>query len=259
MAKLKVIHPTIFKQSAEQAKDLPDRDKVEISEGSEFVLHSYQRAGGHVRVALGDGRSLKGRNTWYAFGHHVQIVEDRKVSPLVRDAVLTSSEVRLAVPYKSQLDNWHNPTGACNVTSLAMCLEYLGAERKTSIGQFEDELYRYMEERGLSRHSPYDLAETVRAYGCSDRFESNATIDAVREWLRAGNPAVTHGYFTSFGHIIAIVGYDDAGLIVHDPYGEWFPGGYRTELSGAFLHYSYNLIARTCYPDGEFWVHFISK
>jgi len=258
MAKLRVIFPTIFKQSSEQARDLPATDKVSVAEGSEFSLHSYRRAGSHVRVALGD-RFLKGRNTWYAFGDHVQIVEESRVRGSTCDTILSSDEVRLAVPYKSQLDNWHNPTGACNVTSLAMCLEYLGAARKTFVGQFEDELYEYMEGRALSRHSPYDLAETARAYGCSDRFESAATIEGVRQWLRAGNPAVAHGFFTSFGHIIAVVGYDSNGLIVHDPYGEWFPGGYRTELSGAFLHYSYDLIARTCHPDGEFWVHFISK
>lgn len=55
-----------------------------------------------------------------------------------------------------------------------------------------------------------------------------------------------------------MVGYDEAGLIVHDHYGEWFAAGYRTDLSGAYLHYSKGLIHRTCSPDGEFWVHFIS-
>jgi hypothetical protein len=55
------------------------------------------------------------------------------------------------------------------------------------------------------------------------------------------------------------VGYDEFGFIVHDPYGEWFSSGYRTDLSGSYLHYSYRLITRVCIPDGSFWVHFISK
>jgi len=55
------------------------------------------------------------------------------------------------------------------------------------------------------------------------------------------------------------VGYDEYGFIVHDPYGEWFSSGYRTDLSGSYLNYSYLLIRRVCIPDGSFWVHFISK
>jgi len=140
-----------------------------------------------------------------------------------------------------------------------MCLEYFGARRRDNIGQFEDELYEYAINSGLSRHNPYDLAKIVRAYGCKDTFREDATIEEAKDWLAKGNPAVIHGYFTSFGHIIVLVGYNERGFVVHDPYGEWFSTGYRTDLSGAFKTYSYGLIQRTCIPDGSFWVHFISK
>lgn len=167
--------------------------------------------------------------------------------------------VKLAVPYKSQLDNALNPPGACNVTSLAMCLGFLRCDRRNlRYEQFEDELYAHMQSNQLSRHSPQDLALVARDYGARDRFTYNATFDAVKEHLRGGNPCITHGYFTSFGHIIVLVGYDADGFIVHDPYGEWFKGGYDTSASGAYLHYSYELIQRTCAHDGQFWVHFVS-
>jgi len=166
--------------------------------------------------------------------------------------------VRLDVPYKSQLDNRFNPTGACNVTAIAMCLEYLGY-KSDSREQLEDELYRYMTDIGLNRHSPHDLAQVVQDYGYSDTFKSNATIEECKLWLKSGSPIVMHGYFTNFGHIITGVGYDDNGFIVHDPYGEYFRTGYRTDLSGKNLHYSYKLIKEKCIPDGSFWVHFISK
>jgi hypothetical protein len=55
------------------------------------------------------------------------------------------------------------------------------------------------------------------------------------------------------------VGFDSKGFLVHDPYGEWFESGYDTSTSGAYLHYSYDLIQRTCIPDGQFWVHHISS
>lgn len=165
----------------------------------------------------------------------------------------------MRVPYKSQLDNWYNPTGSCNVTYQAMCLEYLGAERACSEEQFEDELYAYAEKAGLDRHSPSDLAQIVRDYGCQDSFSVSASIQDVKDWLDTGNPAVIHGWFTLSGHIVAVVGYDDSSLIVHEPYGEWFSWGYRTALIGAYLPYSNDLIRRTCMPDGDFWIHFISR
>lgn len=172
------------------------------------------------------------------------------------------SKILRDVPYKPQTDNQYNPMGSCNVTSLAMCLEFLKTPRNKrykAIPQFEDELYQYALDRGLSRHSPQDLAKIVQDYGRKDNFKITATIAEVQEWLDSGNPAVTHGYFTESGHIIVLVGYDESGFIVHDPYGEWFDWGYDTSLSGAFLHYSYGLIERTCIGDGDFWVHFISK
>ncbi|WP_293282361.1 C39 family peptidase [Microcoleus sp. PH2017_36_ELK_O_B] len=36
--------------------------------------------------------------------------------------------VKLDVPYLSQLDNKRNPTGSCNVTSVAMCLLWGGCD-----------------------------------------------------------------------------------------------------------------------------------
>ncbi|MBE9164190.1 C39 family peptidase [Tychonema sp. LEGE 06208] len=166
--------------------------------------------------------------------------------------------MKIDVPFKSQLDNVLNPTGSCNVTSIAMCLAFFGVKPKGS-GQLEDELYKYMESQNLSRHSPQDLAQVVRDYGLKDDFTAAGSIDRCCRHIQAGNPCVIHGYFTSFGHIIVLIGFDEKGFFVHDPYGEWFPSGYRTDFSGESLHYSYKLIERLCIPDGQFWVHYISK
>ena len=169
--------------------------------------------------------------------------------------------MRLEIPYLSQNDNWLNPSGACNVTSIAMCLQYLKAERNPRYKHFpqlEDELYQHCLDRGYSRHSPYGLQSVVQDYKRQDEFTHKGTIAQCQNHLLGGNPCVVHGYFTSFGHIIVLVGFDEAGFIVHDPYGEYFKEGYRNDVSGAYLHYSYGLIKRTCIPDGNFWVHLIS-
>ncbi|MGA7935788.1 MAG: C39 family peptidase [Kovacikia sp.] len=251
---IKVINPTIFKRKPIQSSELPDDQKQLIEVGKQFEVTSYAIERDHFKVALAKD-SFKGLNTWYVFSGHAQLINDGMLllpKPLPKT-------VKLGIPYKSQLDNQENPTGSCNVTSLAMCLEFLGAKRKTSAGQFEDELYRYAQDNNLSRHDPHDLALIVEAYGFRDDFRTNATIEQVQGWLSDNKPIVIHGYFTTFGHIVVLIGFDENGFFVHDPYGEWTSSGYRTDLSGKSVHYSYRMIKTLCIPDGSFWVHFISK
>jgi uncharacterized protein YvpB len=257
---LKTLNATSLKKKPIQSVDLPEEQKQPIEAGKEFEVQSFVPERDHVRVAFAKD-SFKGFNTWYAFGGHIQITRDGNiVYPKPKPKT-----IKLNIPYKSQRDNEINPDGSCNVTSLAMCLEYLGAKRRVNSGQFEDELYNYAESNGLSRHDPHDLAVIVEAYGCRDDFRTNATIDQVKGWLTDGKPIVTHGYFTEFGHIVVLAGFDEKGFFAHDPYGEWTPAGYdRNEPGysnekGKYIPYSYDMIQRLCMPDGGFWVHFISK
>jgi GH24 family phage-related lysozyme (muramidase)/uncharacterized protein YvpB len=212
------------------------------------------------------------RKTCFIFADHWSgvgaVYQEAKAAAQVQrlNALPTpSNKVLSPVPYLSQRDNAENPNGACNVTSFAMMFGYFGIAKRTNAAQFEDELYRYMEDNGLSRHSPIDLRNMARAYGLIDDFESTATIEQVKKHLSSGRPVVTHGYFTSFGHIIALIGYDETGFIVHDPYGEWTSGGYDrndpngNNAKGKQLHYSYGLIERTCLTDNQFWVHFVDR
>ncbi len=256
---LQVIKNTIIKNKPLQSEALSDKEKYNLPAGTNLKLVFFEVEREHLKITLTE--PFNNSLVWYVFGEHVEVLEgNNKVYPQQKP-----DEIKFNVPYKSQNDNIENPTGACNVTSLAMCLEYLKIPRRTNVGQFEDELYRYALDQGLSRHDGYDLAQIVRNYGAKDTFTQAATIDQVKDWLSDGKPTVIHGYFTTFGHIIVLVGYDSTGFIVHDPYGEWFSDGYDlnnpdgNNEKGKFKHYSYNLIRETCIPDGQFWVHFISK
>ncbi|MBW4680532.1 MAG: C39 family peptidase [Microcoleus vaginatus WJT46-NPBG5] len=170
------------------------------------------------------------------------------------------STVQLSVPYFSQLNNELNPHGSCNVTSVAMCIVYLGYQWFNSSGeQLEDQLYRYCTDNRLSRHSPTDLAKLINIYGYKDDFQPDAKWGDVKQWLAAGNPCIAHGWFTRSGHIITIVGYNEKGWIVNDPYGEWYEWGYETSISGKGLVYSYGMMKEVCGSDGDLWIHFVSK
>ncbi|MEG4801047.1 C39 family peptidase [Microcoleus sp. ARI1-B5] len=256
---LEVIENTIIKNKPLQSQVLSDKQKHNLPAGTKLNLVFFEVERQHLKITLSE--AFHNSVVWYVFGEHVEVFEGKnQVYPQQNP-----DEIKLNVPYKSQNDNIDNPTGACNVTSLAMCLEFFKVPRRTSEGQFEDELYRYALDQGLDRHAPNDLAQIVRDYGAKDTFTQAATIDEVKDWLGNGKPTIIHGYFTPFGHIIVVVGYDSTGFIVHDPYGEWFADGYDfndpegNNEKGKFQHYSYNLIREACIPDGDFWVHFISQ
>jgi uncharacterized protein YvpB len=258
---LRTRRETIFKTRPLQSSTLSPHEQFKVDGGQGFALANYE--GGHrrhYRITLQE--AIQNQYIWYAFEEHIELLSDNQ--PMSRPQQLASS-VRLNVPYKSQMDNWYNPSGSCNVTSLAMCLEYLGVPRYDNrFRQLEDELYQWCLDKGYSRHHPEDLAQVVRDYHRTDDFTYWGTIERCQDHLRGGNPCVIHGYFTSFGHIIVLVGFDEKGFIVHDPYGEWFSSGYwrnqpGNQNRGKYLHYSYNLIRRTCLPDGQFWVHYISR
>ncbi|MEB3293382.1 MAG: C39 family peptidase, partial [Synechococcales bacterium] len=102
-------------------------------------------------------------------------------------------------------------------------------------------------------------------YGMRDNFVSDGHLEMAKEWLADGNPAVIHGYFTDFGHIVVLAGYDEYGFLCHDPFGEWYSWGYdrndayAMDYKGEYIHYSYGLLKRLCMPDGKLWIHLISK
>lgn len=171
-----------------------------------------------------------------------------------REALLLMIDIN--IPYLSQLKNKQNPYGSCNVTSAAMVLDWAG------IPVSPDLLYQSMINRGLSRHSPYDLAIEIENHGAISTFAPNAKIEQIKEHLKKKKPIIVHGYFTGFGHIIVIKGFNEKGFICHDPYGEWSHSGYiiNNNLAdyGKNIIYSFDLIKRLC-DEGGIWTHFVDR
>ncbi|HEY9640904.1 MAG TPA: C39 family peptidase [Coleofasciculaceae cyanobacterium] len=264
-ASAKVIQNTIFKQSPVDASQIAVQDKVIIPAGRVLNLESWATASNnHLKLALlWDFVGKPARNTWYIYAPHLQFINQQpQVIPIAPSSLGgIPATKRLNVPYKSQLDNVLNPTGACNVTSFAMVMTYFQVKGATGVGQLEDELYRYMENNGLSRWDPNNLATMARAYGLTDDFTMRGTLSDIRKAIAQGYPCIIHGYFTSFGHIIVVIGYDAYGLFVHDPYGKWTDSGYRNDLSGENLYYPNALIQSKCSPEGEdyIWLHRLSN
>jgi uncharacterized protein YvpB len=268
--KLKVLHNTVFKQSSQDSSQLTDRDKVTVRSRRVFRIHSWKILGSYLKVALlGEFLGSPPRNTWYVYIPHIQLINDRgQVVAIQQNSPSRSTSAQplpptkvLNVPYKNQLDNALNPNGACNVTSFAMVMQYFQVHRRTSQGQLEDELYRFMENSGLSRWEPDDLARLAKAYKLEDDFTTRGRLYDIRKAIAEGRPCIIHGYFTSFGHIIVVRGYDQNGFWINDPFGEWTADGYRQDIRGANLHYSDRLIQSKCSPEGDdyIWLHRLSN
>jgi hypothetical protein len=125
----------LFKKRPLSSVSIPG-ETVRIEEKVEISEYSLPPERKHIRVRW---KNLD----WFVFAEHCQIFDGgKKVWPEE-----VPSKVCLDLPYLSQLDNYENPTGSCNVTSMAMCFRYFGVERDPNYSRFsqlEDELYNVM-------------------------------------------------------------------------------------------------------------------
>jgi len=170
-----------------------------------------------------------------------------------------NGEVKLGVPYKSQLDNAFNPGGSCNATSLAMALEFLGVKH-TGSGQLEDAIYEQLQASGVHPGTASAMVVIVEKYGKKDNHNGVATDDDIRKHLDKGKPVVIHGDFTRSGHIICVIGYNAKGFIVNDPYGKFLGalGSYDNNASGAGnLHEYATVVNQFWHQNGTNSAHFI--
>lgn len=72
---LKVLVNTLLKLRPIQAAQLPDAEEHPIAANTVLNVESYAVVNDHIRVALAD-QVFNGRNTWYIYGLHGQIVQN---------------------------------------------------------------------------------------------------------------------------------------------------------------------------------------
>jgi hypothetical protein len=84
---VRAIADTWLKQRPIQAADLSEQDRQLIKEGQVLPISSYAIApNNHLKLSLGkdqQGQQLafKGKNTWYVYGPHIQLLKDGQVVP----------------------------------------------------------------------------------------------------------------------------------------------------------------------------------
>jgi len=261
------ITETFLKKENLDSSQLAPHQLVPVETGKQYKTEAVlQQAGNSIQVRL-----AYGAGDWWLYLPHWKkagsVTNRAGAAPSVAanpPVTIAGARHLLEVPYRSQRDNVQNPSGSCNVTSIAMCLLFLGMKDPPGV-QLEDDLYQKMEQRGWDRHDPQAMKNLIESFqGYRDIFRVDGSFNNIRSSIDAGNPVIIHGYFTVSGHIVVICGYDEKGFIINDPYGEWFSTGYDTSRSGKMLRYSYGMMAHTCSPESEAdpkncWYHTIFR
>lgn len=236
----------------------------EVKAGASIeVKREVARKGNFVQFEL--AVPVAGESYWFIFEPYWILPKKEEKVPAKVGGDGLPVEVRLKVKYLSQLDNKHRPYVTCNVTSLATVMVYYGHPAFDSTGkQLEDHLFELCERKGLDRHNHWHLKELIEGFGYKDSYQENAKWLDAKKWLAAGNLCILAGYFTPGGHILVLTGYNEKGFIVSDPFGIWYydkEGNhyYDTSRAGAGITYPYQELIDSCGPDGDLWIHYISK
>lgn len=158
-----------------------------------------------------------------------------KAIPNPPDKILTL----LKVPYLSQRDNEFKPSGTCNITSLAMLMEYNGITPPPGM-QLEDILFKALQtpfaqdyyaktypsfkNQGYNARNIHGmLSWLARQYNYKASFTTSGDMNTIQtQLMRNKQPVIVTGNFTRYGHIVLVTGLTlKNNFIVHDPWGDW--------------------------------------
>ena len=257
---------TYIKSAAADSSALSSVDKCRIAKGAKVTLKGPTADGAHTTGLLmsahGCGGKFGGGAKVFLFKAHFS---GWSASPVVpgRGKVL-------AVPYLNQYDDATvNPNGSCGNTSTAMLLRFYGISRTPDgvRGAYDGGgdcggAYKPWQ-------CPEGLSRIQRSEGLSSKYTRAGSRSMIKRLIDAGRQFIVHGNFTSVGHIMVIVGYDDnAGQwVVNDPAGRWcggVGGGYsacRGDYdSGKTRRYSYASFSNGVLGvDGDIWLSTASR
>jgi hypothetical protein len=176
--------------------------------------------------------------------------------------ILGNQKKVLSVPYFCQYESLHEPGVTCSNHSLAMAAAAHGITSLGLSGRLPDQIY----EKWGKLNGVEKIAQAAKAMGFKAEFKKPGSMNLVKEQIDAGNPVVVGADFTgSVGHFVTIIGYDETGVYVNDPAGQWDQqttspndgyGGKKCKwgYSGKGVHYSYRAMDRAAGSLGMYIV-----
>jgi predicted chitinase len=154
-------------------------------------------------------------------------------------------EIKLAVPYFSQLDNQQEALRTCNTSSCAMVAKFLGANISG-----DDEYFQYVTRYGDTTDHGVQT-QALAELGIQSTWNTNLDFEDLDQSLTSGLPIVIgilhHGPVdapTGGGHMIVVIGRTANGdYFVNDPYGNLLDD-YISDNGGGLTYPRYDLSRR---------------
>lgn len=180
----------------------------------------------------------------------------------------TRNSQRLDVPYFYQYNNRFNPGSSCQNTSIAMVLASVGVQ--ITPDQITSRFGKDRAQSVSGLNSVYNQLASEQGVRRLDS-SSQGSLAEIKAALDQGSPVIIHGFFTSYGHVLVITGYDESGYYVNDPAGTWsqrFKGGYPNAGSepraGHGIFYSRSAFEAAIgtydgYSTAPLWMHTLSS
>ena len=200
----------------------------------------------------------------------VQLLQQAMPNELLKNAAAwvvkfrekPSGQNPLPVEYFWQRDNYDGyGDRECQTSSMAMALKFLGVK---GIGS-DDDYLRVVNRYGDTTEQATHM-KALGSLGVKSRFATSLHKEDVMRQIDEGKPIpcgiLHHGiadHPTGGGHYICVIGYDSAGVIVNDPFGEldmsagrWLATGPQ---DGKGVHYSWeNFLKRWDIGGGWGWL-----
>lgn len=233
---------TYLKKEELPSAELDKNEKIAVPVGQSYsVIWQGKESNNHVKVSL-----AYGGGNWFVYAPHWSGLQSHAPKP--NPVPQPSGKKVLDVPYYSQRDNVtsgkDNWTRTCFSSSCAMLAKFL----KPGCITGDDDYIKKRQKFGDST-DPNAQVKCLRSLGINSQYVQTLNNNGIKAQIDRGKPVpcgiLHHGPAsapTGGGHWIIVIGYDETGFIVHDPWGEIDnASGTYSSTNGKSVHYSYKL------------------
>lgn len=160
---------------------------------------------------------------------------------------------KLNTPYYSQRDNYRDASRTCFSSSVAMALKTVSPDSIEGDDDYIETVFSIGDTVNAWVHQ-----DALKVYGVESTFVQRGRVEDIKAKIDAGIPVpcgILHKGLPSNpvggGHWVCVIGYDNTGFVVHDPWGELdHNSGVYTSYNGAARLYSYEMFASRWTVEG---------
>ena len=134
------------------------------------------------------------------------------------------------VPYFHQHSNRINPSGSCQNTCIAIVLKYYGADDITP-DMISAKWGTHVAQTTGGLEKVFNEEAALRGLTVRDQSTETGLLRELHALLDAGRPVIVHGGFSTVGHLMVLVGYDERFYYAMDPASQW-----TERLNGGFTN-----------------------